>query len=255
MNTGISFRRRVLSFAIACAAMGAVACGGGEGTPDNGGTDEGGIDTATAGNPHDYWAGADWDTFFPAAGETATYQVTTFSQTQKTLMARVVEDAAFKGGNWSKIVVGDLEPGKDGTAIYFDKSTPWVIKAKGIEVFSADVPDGPMMTEWFDDTLDIPLNKDVGEKTTISTEINGEYNGFADKMDVTYEIEWETFDAEVTVPAGVYDGCAILKATLGGELIGGTPLILRIKLHPDQKIIFWEDSPGFTLVELQTDWM
>jgi len=217
--------------------------------------DEGQPDTTTAANPHDYWPGVDWDTFFPGPEKSAVYQVTTFDQVQKDLTARVVYDVEWKGGTWTQIVVGDLEPGKDGMAIYFDKSEPWVIKAKGVVVYGENVTDGPLMTEFFTDPIVISLNKDTGDSQEIDTQINGEYDGFVDDMGVTYAIEFTSFDSEVTVPAGTYSGCADLKATLGGELMGGTQTIdVEIKIHPKQTIVHWVDSPGFGLAELKTEW-
>lgn len=228
--------------------------GGGQ---DTAVSDEGGEqDTGgTAGHPHDYWADVDWDTFFPDPSKSAVYHVTTFSQVEKDLTARLVENVEWMGGMWTQIVVGELTAGNDGMAIYFDRSEPWVIKAKGVVVYSEDVAEGPAMTEYFDEPVQIQLNKDVGIDQEISTDINGDYNGFTDTMGVNYSIGFEAFDAEVTVPAGTYQGCAHLKAVLGGELMGdGNTIDVEIMVHPKQTILKWVDSPGFLLAELKTEW-
>lgn len=211
-------------------------------------------DINSAINPHPYWENVDWDSFFPGPEMSAVYHVTTFGQDEKDLTAHVVYDVEWKGGTWTQLVVGVLEPGNDGMAIYFDKTEPWVIKAKGVEVYDADTTDGPVMVEYFYVPIVVPLSKSVAETTEFSTTINGNYSGFEDSMGVNYSIAAQSYDWTQTVPAGEYGECAKIIATLTGELIGSGSVEAEIVAHPTQTIIRWVDSPGFILAELKSEW-
>lgn len=158
------------------------------------------------------------------------------------------------GGTWDRIVAGEIQPGKDGMAIYLDLSTPWLAKVKGVEVFGENDTDGPVMVETFKDPITITLDKPGNEKTTISTTISGDYGGFQDEMDVNYEIWVETYNGSVTVPYGKLDGCVIIKAKLTGELIGSGELLVEVAAHPKQRIVKWTDASGFIWAELKEGW-
>ena len=109
--------------------------------PDNGETPE--PDNGETPEPdHPHWDGATWETFIPGEDETALYHIVPYGPDEFDLTARLFHNVEWKGGTWSQIVVGDLEPGKDGMAIYVDLSEPWVARAKGVEVYSSDYEAG-----------------------------------------------------------------------------------------------------------------
>jgi len=223
---------------------------GGDAEVGGGAEDSGG----PVGTAHPNWPGATWEEFVPAPAERATYHVTTFGNTELDLEARIVEDAEFLGETWTAIVVGELEPGHDGMAIFLDLSTPWTARVKGVTVYSADYADGPSMTESFSDPIVIPLDRAVGDTTQLDTTITGNYRGMEDELGVSYEIGPESYDSSVDVPFGTLDGCVTIAATLSGELIGTGTIDVEVVAHPEQRIVRWVDSPGFLLAELKEGW-
>ena len=240
----------------------AVACDSDSSGDENPGTDVvtggGGEDDTTGGgggeNAHPYWSGADWDNFLPSADESAVYHVTTFDSEEMDLTAHLVEGVAWRGGTWTQIVVGELEAGKDGMAIYVDLSTPWLARAKGVEVYDTNTTDGPSMVEWFDDPIVIPLDTAAGVPTNFSTTINGNYGGWEASMGVNYSIEIIAYDKTVTLDSGELTGCVEMIATLTGELIGDGEVQAVIMAHPEQRIVSWVDSPGFLDAVLKELW-
>jgi len=221
------------------------------GNADLGTTDPG----KPAGNPHPYWANADWDTAWPEQGETAVYRAVLFGGEEKDVSAYMDHTPVeWKGGTWIRAIIGTPEPGKDGFIVYFDKSEPWNPKAKGVEVYSANVADGPSMVEWFDEPLEINMDGSEGSKNTISKEINGDYGGFEDSMGANYAFTIVSYEASVDVPYGTVDGCMHIQLDLSGELIGPGSIVVDAYLHPDQFFIKMTDTPGFALIELKEGW-
>jgi hypothetical protein len=184
---------------------------------------------------HPHWPGVAWDTFWPAAGESAVYAATTVGGALKDVTARVERDVEWNGEIWTRIVAGTLEPGQDGVAIYLDDSDPWQVRAKGIEAYSAEYADGPSITEFFEDPIVIPLAPEVDTPTHIETTLKSTFYGEAMDIGVVYDNPVKTYDGEVTVPFGTLDGCIILEATITGDLGGPDGFVAEVIAHPEQR--------------------
>lgn len=209
------------------------------------------------GTPHPFWGtGVIWESFLPADGETAVYTVRTFQQEELDLTAYLEHNVEWKGGTWSRIVLGSTQPGAQGQTIYVDLSVPWQASVKGIEVFDEQTTDGPMMVEYFDDPIVLPLNLELGSTFHHETTIHGNYNGFEDSMGIVYDMEVTSYDDGWETDLGFLEGCVKIVVTLSGELIGSEGAILEVEIvaHPEQRIVHWVDAPGFILLDLKEAW-
>jgi hypothetical protein len=134
-------------------------------------------------------------------------------------------------------------------------SPPWGFAVKGDEVFSADTTSGPEMVEFFDEPLvfsrlslpDIAFEA-VGEMTLEFATGGGMTQG------VTYRLEVVALGEDVEVPAGLLGPTVQLRATIGGEFMGGGVFSLDMWLHPEQFLVKMTDGPAFSLIELPTPW-
>ena len=205
---------------------------------------------------HPHWAGAAWAAFLPAAEETAVYHVVPFGPNELDLTARLVHDVEWKGGTWSQIVVGDLEPGKEGMALYVDLSTPWVARAKGVEVYSSDYTEDVTQVEYFVDPITLPLAQAAGESTTVDTTLIGKFRDHeeGDGVGVSYTVKVESYDHVYEAPFGPLTGCVKMTVMLSGEFINGQVIPIEVVAHPAQRIVFWESTPAFASVSIKEAW-
>lgn len=226
------------------------------GKVDPGTSDPGKVDPGKpVGNPHTYWPGADWDTVWPEQGETAVYRAVLFGGDEKDVPAYMdYTPVDWKGGTWSRAVIGTPEPGNDGFIVYFDRSVPWNPTAKGVEVFSSNVADGPSMVEWFDPPATMNMDQPEGTSNTVPRDVHGEYGGFDDTMGANYKGTFVSYDASGDVPFGTVEGCMHIQIDLSGELIGAGSILIDVFLHPEQFLVKMTDTPGFALIELKEGW-
>jgi hypothetical protein len=223
------------------------------GTTDTPSTETSG-ETSTTADEHPYWPGVNWDSFVPGEGKTAVYHVETVTNEQADVTAHIEREVAWEGGTWTAIVVGDLEPGKDGTAIYIDDSVPWQVLVKGVESYSTGYADGPTVREYMEDPMVIPLAPEAGVTTHVETVLKSTFYGQTEDMAVVYDIVVESYDADVTVAYGTLSGCIKMKVLVGGDLGGPNGFEVEIVAHPEQTIVKWTDAPGFIHLELKEAW-
>ena len=212
-------------------------------------------DTVQGGeNEHPKWPGVFWDTFWPSEGETAVYQAMTIASEQADVTARVERDVAWMGESWTRIVAGDLEPGKDGVAIYLDDSNPWEVRVRGVDTYSSEYADGAAISEYFETPIVLPLAPEANTPTHIETTLKSTMYGEEMDIGVVYDLVIESYDAEVEVPYGTLTGCIVMKATITGDLGGPDGFEVEVVAHPEQRIVKWTDSPGFLMLELKEGW-
>lgn len=217
------------------------------GEPDNGETSE---------QDHPHWDGAAWDTFIPGEDETALYHIVPFGPDEFDLTARLFHNVEWKGGTWSQIVVGDLEPGKDGMAIYVDLSEPWVARAKGVEVYSSDYEAGVGQVEYFTEPIVLPLDQAAGQSTKVDATMIGKFRDHeeGEGVGVSYTIKVESYDYVYEAPWGDLPGCVKIVVTLSGDFAGGNEIPVEVIAHPTQRIVFWESTPAFISVAIKEAW-
>ncbi|HON26060.1 MAG TPA: hypothetical protein PLJ73_09135 [Myxococcota bacterium] len=215
--------------------------------PDNGETPE---------QDHPHWDGAAWETFIPGEDETALYHIVPYGPDEFDLTARLFHNVEWKGGTWSQIVVGDLEPGKDGMAIYVDLSEPWVARAKGVEVYSSDYEAGVGQVEYFTEPIVLPLDQAAGESTKVDTTMIGKFRDHeeGEGVGVSYTIKVESYDYVYEAPWGDLPGCVKIVVTLSGDFAGGNEIPVEVIAHPTQRIVFWESTPAFVSVAIKEAW-
>lgn len=225
------------------------------GEPDNGETPEP-DNGETSEQDHPHWDGAAWDTFIPGEDETALYHIVPYGPDEFDLTARLFHNVEWKGGTWSQIVVGDLEPGKDGMAIYVDLSEPWVARAKGVEVYSSDYEAGVGQVEYFTEPIVLPLDQAAGESTKVDTTMIGKFRDHeeGEGVGVSYTIKVESYDYVYEAPWGDLPGCVKIVVTLSGDFAGGNEIPVEVIAHPTQRIVFWESTPAFISVAIKEAW-
>ncbi len=199
--------------------------------------------------------GLSWGEMFPPDGATATYRVTTYAGETLELPATIEYGVEWRGGTWDRFVIGTPEPGNEALVVYFDRSAPWGFAVKGDEVFTAATTGGPDMVEFFAepflfDTMGLPDTVFSGA-TDITLEFAG---GGGMTLGVTYVLEVVALGEDVEVPAGALGPTAQLRATVGGELLGGTTFTLDMWLHPEQFLVKMTEGPAFSIMELLTPW-
>ena len=192
---------------------------------------------------------------FPPDGATATYRVTTYAGETLELPATIEYGVEWRGGTWDRFVIGTPEPGNEALVVYFDRSAPWGFAVKGDEVFTAATTGGPDMVELFAepflfDTMGLPDTAFSGA-TDITLEFAG---GGGMTLGVTYVLEVVALGEDVEVAAGTLGPTVQLRATVGGELLGGTAFSLDMWLHPEQFLVKMTEGPAFSIMELLTPW-
>ncbi len=205
---------------------------------------------------HPHWAGASWAAFVPGPDETAVYHIVPFGGDELDLTAKLVHNVQWKGGTWTQIVAGDLEPGKEGMAIYVDLSKPWEARAKGVEIYAADYAEGVSQVEYFTEPIILPLDQAAGKSTKVDTTIMSKFRDFdeGDGVGVSYTVKVDSYDHVYDAPFGKLTGCVKMTVTLSGDFIGGMEVPVEVIAHPTQRIVFWESTPAFQSLAIKEAW-
>jgi hypothetical protein len=211
-------------------------------------------ETTLAADAHPVF-GLSWDAVWPAEGETAAYRVTTFEGDTLDLPARVEYGVEFMGGTFDRLVIGTAEPGSDGIAVYFDRSTPWVLGVKGIETFRTSVTTGPESIEFYEEPVAMSGLTPEGETQTIETTLLIQLgSGEPFPLGVTYEITPVSIDGSATVEAGTFDEVAVFEIVVGGELLGGGTFDAVLTVQSENLVLSMTGSSGFDAFELLEPW-
>lgn len=246
-----------------------VACGGGAGETNTTGNSDttaatvttSGVTTTTtlavttsvAADAHPTF-GTSWASVWPGDGATASYLVTRFDGSTVELPAVMEYGVEFRGSTVDRLIVGTAEPGHEGWALYFDRTTPWVLTVFASEVYETDTASGPSLTEMFVPPIDFDGTIGVGETFSIETTITLEFPGASpDTLGVSYSMMPATIEDSVTVPFGTVDGVMRLEAQVGGDFIGG---LFNVTLWLDSELglVRFEGAPAWDVMELVTPW-
>jgi len=193
----------------------------------------------------------------PAEGKTATYEVETWGGLVMNVPAHVEYDVEWKGGTWTVLVIGTLEEGVDGLAIYLDFSEPGVPRLKGTEGYSSSLPDGQVQREWFEEPMPVDLMGALDGTTRFEEPI---LLSFTDDEGAAYDMWVETeivsSSDSIEVPFGVVEDCLHLAVTAGGPYIGGldASFTLHVWAHPEQFVVMITEMPVFARIELLEGW-
>jgi hypothetical protein len=197
-----------------------------------------------------------WGGLWPEDGATAVFDGETFMGDRVEVPASIAYGVDWDGGTWDRLTFGTVEPGRDGAAVYFDRSEPWRIRAWGWVASSPALP-GRRVQESFSP----PLLLDF---TTAPLSLEGEVvasgwgdapEGFEFHADFSVDLTGET----VVVPAGEFEGAIHAAWTVGGEWItqGGPEdavLVSEFWFHPEAGILRWVWGPGLRNMELVEPW-
>jgi hypothetical protein len=209
---------------------------------------EPGIDINAPGHPHPYWKDVSWVTFWPANGAKATFHVVTtqVSPQELDVPGFIVEPVKMATSQdesfWTRLSFGSMKkPFDNGMAVYFDRKVPWRIKVKGVEVFDPEYIDPRY--EIFDTTLEIPLDLPLGQTSNIQTLVHTNIAGIEAEVGVSVEVRAVSYDMPCPAPFQSPSGCAELRVTLNGELVGGLPMVCQLILHPQHHLLSWTNAP------------
>jgi hypothetical protein len=107
------------------------------------------------------------------------------------------------------------------------------------------------MEEWWDEPLVVDFDMAVGETVTADAKQHTTMDGADVALeDMHYELTIEKVDGSVTVAAGEFTDCMVLK----GKLSGPFDLEAGIWLHPEQFGLKIDDSPMGAGIELKEAW-
>lgn len=193
----------------------------------------------------------------PAEGQTATYEVETWGGQVMNVPAHIEYDVEWKGGTWTVLVIGTLEDGSYGLAIYLDFSEPGIPSFKGTEGYSATLPDGQAQREWFEEPMPVDLMGALDGTTPFEEPI---FLSFTDDEGAAHDIWVETEilspSDSIEVPFGVVEGCLHLTVTAGGPYIGGpdASMTMDVWAHPEHFVVMITEMPVFARIELLEGW-
>ena len=163
----------------------------------------------------------------------------------------------WQGGTWDRLVIGTVEPGQDGAALYFARPEPWVLLLWGVEQTSADRDDAVL--EYFDQPQELDFTLLPDDPPTIEGNMRVAFEGVSsDPTPAVYAFEWVGVET-VEVPAGTFDGAFHISVGLGGDFYplgpeGEITTFSELWLHPEQLILRWDMGPAGGPIELATPW-
>jgi hypothetical protein len=200
--------------------------------------------------------GVSWAALWPPETAIAEYQVEIMGGDLQTLPAHFEYGLDWQGGTWDRLVIGTVIPGQDGTALYFARPAPWVLRLWG--VVSTSVTRDDTVEEYFAEPPDFDLASVGGQPEPIE---EGLVVAFDDTVSppapASFQLEWQPTD--IQVPAGTFNGAWELHIGLAGDFYGVAPgeditAYSDLVLDPQQFILKWDPSPAGGVLELVTPW-
>jgi hypothetical protein len=198
--------------------------------------------------------GLSWSEVWPPDGSTAVYRVHLWDGTEEDVEARFDEGVEFMGGMYDRLSIGTPEPGNDAMAIYLDRSEPWKLGIKGVVTYHTDFPDGPELTEYFDEPVVFDGTLPLGESAPVETDVILLFGSDEESIPATYAFEFVSVDDTVEVPLGTVAAAYAEGSVAGEELFGGEPFVAGLWLHPQHLIVRMTGSPSFEVLEIVETW-
>ncbi len=221
--------------------------------PGDADADPGGV-ADIPGHPHPYWANATWDGLKSAAEEGAQYQVVSLHEQQLELAGMVRDGTSMpthpNAKNLTRLAFGSLKAGEEAAlGIFFDAKTPWRAKVKGTEVYWIQVIDPDY--QFFDTPIEIPMDLPVGQTESFDASVRTRSSMMNEKVvSAHYEVRAISYQAACHDGADAPRTCAVLRVTISGDLVGGTPLDSEVTMHPTRGLVKWINAPGFVSIVL-----
>jgi hypothetical protein len=211
--------------------------------------------TTTESDLHPAW-GISWSALWQAVeGRAATYRTQIMGSEAMELQARFEFGVDWQDGTWDRLVIGTVEPGQWGAALYFSRPAPWVLRLWGVATTSAERDD--MILEYFAEPPELDFALLPDEPPTIEGALMVEHGfGSFGPAPATFRVE-VVGSEDVTVPAGVITGAYHLRFGLAGEFYGtdiDIAFFSDLWLHPDQLVVKWDTGPAGGPIELSAPW-
>ncbi|MBN2114485.1 MAG: hypothetical protein JW785_10205 [Acidimicrobiia bacterium] len=198
-----------------------------------------------------------WGEVWPAETAAATYLVQIMGSDTLEVPARLEYGLDWQGGTWDRLVLGTLEPGQDGAALYFARPEPWVLRLWGVAQTSTDRED--VVLEHFEVPQDLDFTSLPDSPPTLEGSLLVEHQGGTfGPVPAIFQVEWVGVE-DVEVAAGLIPGTYHVRFGLGGEFYaldgeGEIEFFSDLWLHPEQFIVKWEPGPAGGPIELSTPW-
>jgi hypothetical protein len=205
---------------------------------------------------HPAWA-IGWAGIWPPPEATAVYRVQLMGSEWMDLPAHFEYGVAWREGTWDRLVIGTVEPGEWGAALYFSRPEPWVLRLWGVAETSPDRDD--VVLEYFDNPQDLDLGLLPETVPALEGDMIVEHGfGTFGPVPALFAAEWVGLE-DVTVPAGTITGAYHLRFGLAGDFYGADPgseitFFSDLWLHPEQLIVKWDMGPAGGPMELAEPW-
>ena len=202
-----------------------------------------------------------WEPMWKGAeAKGAFYRVQIMGSDWMELQAHFDLGVEWRGETWDRLVLGTVEPGQDGVAMYFSRPEPWVLRLWGVAQTSADRED--MVLEYFADPPELDLALLPGDPPTIEGDMMVEDGlGTFGPAAAVLTVEWVGIEElEVGLGEMATINAYHLRFGLGGDFYasgdgGGVTLSSDLWLHPEQFIVRWEPGPADGPMELSHRWI
>jgi len=213
--------------------------------------------TTIPGDAHPAW-GYSWTGIWEGReAMTATYRTQIVGSDWMELPAHFEFGLDWRGGTWDRLVIGTVEPGQYGAALYFSRPEPWVLRLWGVEETSPDRDEAVL--EYFE----VPQDLDFTLLPEAPPSLEGNMlvalgEGTSEPAPAVYRMEWVGIE-ELEVPAGAFEDAIHVSFGLGGDFYPAGPggevtFHSDLWLHPEQLILKCDMGPAGGPLELAEPW-
>lgn len=216
--------------------------------------------TVLPGDLHPAW-GVSWSIMWRSVEpQTGHYCTQIMGGDTVELAARFEFGVPWRGGTWDRLVIGTVEPGQYGAALYFSRPEPWVLRLWGVAQTAPDRDD--TVYEYFEVPQDLDLSLLPDDPPTIEGNMLVEHGfGTGDPIPAIFRIEWVGIeDIEVGLGEMATLETYHLRIGLGGDFYPAGPggeieFFSDLWLHPEQMIVKWDPGPAGGPIELSSHWL
>jgi hypothetical protein len=217
-------------------------------------------ETTLPGDLHPAW-GISWSAIWRAiASQVGHYRTQIMGGETVELAAHFEFDVPWRGGTWDRLVIGTLEPGQYGAALYFSRPEPWVLRLWGVAQTAPDRED--TVYEYFEVPQNLDLSLLPDNPPTLEGNMLVEAGfGTGEPIPAVFRMEWVGVE-ELDVGLGGTETLETyhLRIGLGGDFYplgpgGEITLYSDLWLHPEQFIVRWEPGPAGGPIELSIPWV
>jgi hypothetical protein len=217
--------------------------------------------TTLPGDLHPAW-GISWQAMWNGAeARMAIYRVQLMGSEWMELPARFEFGVEWRGATWDRLVIGTVEIGQWGAALYFSRPEPWVLRLWGVAQTSPERDD--VVMEYFAEPQDLDLKLLPGAAPTLTGDMMVEHgSGTFGPSPAVFQAEWVGVD-DVAVPFGdpaTTIAAYHLRFGLGGDFYPTQPggeitVFSDLWLSPEEFIVRWDPGPAGGPLELVEPWL